>query len=115
MKETNKVTTKNVHAVALGKKGGRKGGLARAESLSPERRSEIASMAAKTRWANKKGSVSPSTFEFFYHEPIKAHVARARLYGLTAYGKTQSEANERLIEMFGALVHLTYKTELEKR
>lgn len=41
---------KNPHASALGKLGGPKGGRARAENLSPERRSEIASKAARTRW-----------------------------------------------------------------
>ena len=42
--------TKNPHAVALGKLGGPKGGRARAEKLTPEERSEIASKAARTRW-----------------------------------------------------------------
>jgi hypothetical protein len=33
-----------------GRSGGVKGGKARAEQLSPERRSEIAKMAAESRW-----------------------------------------------------------------
>jgi len=41
---------KNPAAVALGRKGGLKGGKARAESLSSIRRSEIALLAAKARW-----------------------------------------------------------------
>lgn len=41
---------KNAAAVALGKLGGKKGGKARAESLSAKRRSEIAKAAAKARW-----------------------------------------------------------------
>ena len=41
---------KNPAAVALGKLGGTKGGRARAESLSPKRRSQIAAKAAKARW-----------------------------------------------------------------
>lgn len=41
---------KNRAAVALGKKGGKKGGAARAASLTPEQRSEIAKKAAATRW-----------------------------------------------------------------
>jgi hypothetical protein len=41
---------KNPAAVALGKLGGKKGGKARAESLSAKRRSEIAKAAAKARW-----------------------------------------------------------------
>jgi hypothetical protein len=37
-------------AAALGRKGGLKGGKARAESLSAKRRSEIAKKAAAARW-----------------------------------------------------------------
>ncbi len=43
-------TGKNVAAVALGRRGGMKGGVARAKMLSAERRSEIAKKAALTRW-----------------------------------------------------------------
>jgi hypothetical protein len=42
---------KNLHAVALGKLGGRKGGKARAKNLSPAQRKLIAKKAAKARWA----------------------------------------------------------------
>lgn len=35
-----------------GRKGGAKGGKARAERLSPERRAEIARKAAQVRWEN---------------------------------------------------------------
>lgn len=45
---------KNPHAVALGKRGGSKGGKLRAEKLSPERRSEIARKAVLARWAKRK-------------------------------------------------------------
>jgi hypothetical protein len=41
---------KNPAAVALGKLGGRKGGKARAERLTPEQRREIARKAARARW-----------------------------------------------------------------
>lgn len=41
---------KNPHAAALGKLGGKKGGPARAATLSPEVRNEIARKAAKARW-----------------------------------------------------------------
>ena len=41
---------KNPHAVALGRLGGKKGGKARAVSLSAERRREIAQQAADARW-----------------------------------------------------------------
>ena len=42
---------KNVHAVALGRLGGLKGGMSRARSLSPRRRAEIARRAVKIRWS----------------------------------------------------------------
>jgi hypothetical protein len=43
-------TGKDPAAVALGRKGGLKGGAARAKALSAKRRKEIASKAAKKRW-----------------------------------------------------------------
>jgi hypothetical protein len=42
---------KDPAAVALGRKGGLKGGKARAEKLSPEERSEAARRAAQARWS----------------------------------------------------------------
>ena len=42
--------TKDQAAVALGRKGARKGGIARAASMSPKQRTEIARKAAKVRW-----------------------------------------------------------------
>ena len=44
---------KNPAAVALGRLGGLKGGPARAKKLSKKQRANIASQAAKTRWAKK--------------------------------------------------------------
>jgi hypothetical protein len=41
---------KDPAAVALGRKGGLKGGNARAESLTPEERKRIAQDAARKRW-----------------------------------------------------------------
>ncbi len=46
--------TKNPHAVALGRLGGLRGGLARAAKLGPKRRSQIAAKAAKARWGKKR-------------------------------------------------------------
>lgn len=45
---------KNAAAVALGRLGGLKGGKARAESLTPKKRSEIAKKAAAARWKGNK-------------------------------------------------------------
>ena len=44
---------KNPAAVSLGRRGGLKGGKARAASLTPEQRSEIAKKAAAKRWGPK--------------------------------------------------------------
>jgi hypothetical protein len=44
---------KDPAAVALGRKGGLKGGRARADSLTPSERSSIARNAAKKRWRDK--------------------------------------------------------------
>jgi hypothetical protein len=48
--ESLKPSEKNSAAVALGRLGGLKGGAARREKLTPERRREIASAAARKRW-----------------------------------------------------------------
>jgi hypothetical protein len=47
---------KNPAAVSLGRKGGKKGGPARAAKLTPEQRSESARKAVQARWA--KGSTA---------------------------------------------------------
>jgi len=45
---------KNPHAVALGRKGGLKGGKARWEGVTAEQRREIARRAARARWKKDK-------------------------------------------------------------
>ena len=47
---------KDPAAVALGRKGGLKGGKARAESMTPEQRSEAARKAAAARWRDRDTS-----------------------------------------------------------
>jgi hypothetical protein len=44
---------KDPAAVALGRKGGLKGGKARAASMTPDQRSEAARRAAKARWGDR--------------------------------------------------------------
>jgi len=51
VKEEKKDDGKDPAAVALGRKGGKKGGKARAEKLTAEERSAIARKAAKARWS----------------------------------------------------------------
>jgi hypothetical protein len=48
---------KNPAAVALGRLGGLKGGKARAESLSPRKRHQIAKKAAAARWRKPKTNI----------------------------------------------------------
>jgi hypothetical protein len=45
---------KNPAAVALGRKGGKKGGPARAASMTAEERSEAARKAVQARWLKEK-------------------------------------------------------------
>ena len=52
--DEDKPCEKNPAAVALGRLGGLKGGKARAEALTPERRREIARKAIAARWAKKR-------------------------------------------------------------
>lgn len=54
--DADDATGKNAAAVAAGKRGGSKGGRARAESLSAERRSAIARKAAEARWGTAEQS-----------------------------------------------------------
>jgi hypothetical protein len=48
--EPEEKPAKNQAAVELGRLGGKKGGRARAESLTAQQRSEIAKKAASVRW-----------------------------------------------------------------
>lgn len=50
---------KDPAAVELGRRGGLKGGRARAEKLTPARRSEIARKAAQARWGTSPASPLP--------------------------------------------------------
>jgi hypothetical protein len=49
---------KDPAAVALGRRGGLKGGKARAQALSPEARSRIAKKAANRRWKKAKQTLA---------------------------------------------------------
>ncbi len=51
---------KDPAAVALGRKGGKKGGAARAKALTPEQRKEIARKAAAARWGKADPDERPS-------------------------------------------------------
>lgn len=51
--QATKNPTKDPLAVVLGQRGGLKGGKARAQKLSPDKRKSIAKKAAKARWARQ--------------------------------------------------------------
>jgi hypothetical protein len=52
--EASREQGKHPRAVALGLKGGAKGGHIRAQNLSPQKRRSIAQKAAKARWTKRK-------------------------------------------------------------
>lgn len=54
-------------AVELGKRGGRKGGPARAKALNSAKRTQIASHAAKSRWGKNTAYTKPA----FYRRKVR--------------------------------------------
>lgn len=50
---TSPASDKNPAAVELGRRGGLKGGKARAEKMTPEERSSAARKAAQARWSRE--------------------------------------------------------------
>jgi hypothetical protein len=66
---------KNPHAVALGRLGGVKGGLARAKALSPRRRREIAKQAATAR----ARAMSPSQRQDVARRAAAARWSKSRI------------------------------------
>jgi hypothetical protein len=52
-----KLEGKNPAAVALGRRGGLKGGKARAAILTADQRRQIAIKAAQTRWSKEDGDI----------------------------------------------------------
>jgi hypothetical protein len=54
--KTRQQTAVSLAAAALGRRGGLKGGPARAAKLEPWERSEIARKAARARWNNTDGN-----------------------------------------------------------
>lgn len=61
---------KNPHAVALGRLGGAKGGLARARNLTPEGRRAIARAAADARWSGRLPELLRSAFWQYKFEEL---------------------------------------------
>ncbi|HMR32434.1 MAG TPA: hypothetical protein PKA13_23750 [Geminicoccaceae bacterium] len=96
-------------AAELGRRGGRKGGRARALSLTPEQRREIAQRAAAARWqrpANGDGTVPGS----LAHTPVARARGAAQIDGrmLDAF---VLEDGRRLIGLLSAALALDYDAE----
>ncbi len=66
-------------AAELGRRGGRKGGRARALSLTPEQRREIAQRAAAARWQRPAEDAAPGSFT---HTPMVGARGAADVDGL---------------------------------
>ena len=66
---------KNKHAVALGRLGGPKGAAARARSLPPERRREIARAAAEARWNGRLPELLRPLFWQYRFEDVRLPAA----------------------------------------
>lgn len=80
-------TVKNAHAVALGRLGGRKGGAARAESLSPERRREIGRAAASARWDGRLPELLRPLFWQYNFEDLRLPAALTEvMFHVLSYG-----------------------------
>jgi hypothetical protein len=82
---------KNPHAVALGRLGGAKGGLARSRNLTPERRREIARAASTARWSGRLPELLRSAFWQYKLEElhIDEHRGLVMLHLLTAGSREQ--------------------------
>lgn len=97
--------SKNRHAVALGRKGGKKGGKARAEKLSPERRKFIAKKAAAMRWAKPPENIP---IESLQEESIEYTSPFAKFSGELSLGGNPVDCyvldtGERVISLRGTL------------
>jgi hypothetical protein len=98
---------KDPAAVALGRKGGKKGGPARAASLTPKQRSESARKAVQARWAIAKRGT-------FQHEALPAigdtsdHAALTLLKRIKA-AKDRTELRHLTDQLQRVIFHKQYK------
>lgn len=97
------MANKDPNAVALGRKGGLKGGPARAEKMTAEQRSEFARHAAQIRWNNQKGGPVPpkgrQKKESEYSDDYKRQYIEKKLTVLyTAYPSDHAELLSRIAD-----------------
>ncbi|MBN2573086.1 MAG: hypothetical protein JXP73_00845 [Deltaproteobacteria bacterium] len=81
---------KNAHAVALGRLGGKKGGLSRASRLPPARRREISKQAAAARWEGRLPElVRPLFWSYHFDELRLPDSEDLVMLHVLAYGSTE--------------------------
>ena len=83
---------KNAHAVALGRLGGRKGGVARSARMLPNRRREIGKLAAAARWNGRLPELLRPLFWSYRFDDLRLPGERdlVMLHVLT-YGNTRQK------------------------
>lgn len=67
---------KNPHAVALGRLGGHKGGVARSTRMLPGRRREISRMAAAARWEGRLPEILRPLFWSYHFDGLRLPAER---------------------------------------
>jgi Protein of unknown function (DUF3800) len=87
------IPTKTPAAVAPGRKGGLKGGKARAERMTPKHRADIARKAAKARWSNLVRLVYLDEAGISHEEPALA------VAGVIIHGDTQAMEVEKQLDL----------------
>ena len=98
------VKKKDPAAVALGRKGGKKGGPARAAKLTPEQRSESARKAVQARWSKAK-SVSGSATSVLDTSKKALHLCLKRIKD----AKNENELRRLTEELQRIVFHKQYR------
>jgi hypothetical protein len=93
---------KNAAAVALGRKGGMKGGPARAASLTPEQRSQSARNAVTARWAKAKTRTASATKKGGVINTSKESIDQKRLNKTTSSNAIDA-SNSALVKLLNRL------------
>jgi hypothetical protein len=105
-----KTPKKNPAAVALGRKGGKKGGLARAAKLTPEERSEIARKAVRARWDKANAEREPLKTVNVRTKRDSSDDAVLRLLRRIKTTEDPSEIRKLSDELERAIFHRQYRT-----
>ena len=87
-------------AKLLGRRGGLKGGVARAKALSPQRRSEIARRAIRARWDERLPSELRDLFWEFDAREMRVAKAKATIF-LKVLTRGREAHNAWLAQRFG--------------